>query len=591
MPKFSFQHWRNSFLGVSFRFTTLVVIIFVAVILALKLNYLPYAKESAKANLILLLFICNISFVLGLTIEIISEKKEWNSIYKWGARMIPFLFGAILYFCLNPFFYQTDLYRIALLVVGVHFLVSSLPFIQNASIELFWEYNKRLFLGMLQSLLFSLVLYLGLIATAQSLDLLFNIDINKKFYSNTAILIFIGFNSWMFLSTIPKFSELNEHTFLYPKGLKIFAGYILLPLIGVYTAILMMYEIRIISLGEFPRGYIAYMVLAFSICGLLSYLLLYPIRNTEKWIGKFYRIYFIVMIPILIMMWISVGLRIEQYGVSEMRYMLAAITVWLSGIAIYFTLKKMPNIKWIPLSLSIISIGISFGPLSASFISQKSQQRELKNILEADTIYKSNVVNKMYYLSNHYGVESLKDWVEVPDSIQEIHPFGYKREFEIRPYIISYLDQFANVEEGLYDEYDYAINEPYEQNLVVYANADNYSVKQVHGAKFMVRFTQTIQLEPIDGESLYCSVKPDGIILISYKNKEYKKDLSSWFNDKFEELKNENRYRDNYLSESKLTEWVVEDQFKICFQSFTISKDKTTGEIKVDYYEANLFVY
>lgn len=61
-----------------------------------------------------------------------------------------------------------------------------------------------------------------------------------------------------------------------------------------------------------------------------------------------------VILPLLLLMFFSIGIRIKAYGVTENRYYVIALSLWVFGVMIYFSLvKKFKNIL-LPVTLSII---------------------------------------------------------------------------------------------------------------------------------------------------------------------------------------------------------------------------------------------
>ena len=82
------------------------------------------------------------------------------------------------------------------------------------------------------------------------------------------------------------------------------------------------------------------------------------------------------------MMFVSMGIRINAYGITENRYFAFVVRIWVLGIMIYFSLKKRLTNIVIPISLSIVIFLSIFGPLSSFSVSKFSQNNRLKNILE-----------------------------------------------------------------------------------------------------------------------------------------------------------------------------------------------------------------
>src|SRR5690606_12424085 len=126
---------------------------------------------------------------------------------------------------------------------------------------------------------------------------------------------------------------------------------------------------------KLPEGMVSILILGYAVFGILSYLLTYPIRNQKgnEWLKVFSKLFFILMIPLLVLLFIAVWVRIADYAITEPRYFLILLSIWLSGITIYFLVKKSPTIQTVPISLCILALISTFGPQSASSIAKRSQ--------------------------------------------------------------------------------------------------------------------------------------------------------------------------------------------------------------------------
>ena len=108
-----------------------------------------------------------------------------------------------------------------------------------------------------------MVLYIGLSLALLAVDKLFNAHINGKVYLRLLIIIAGLFNTWFFLSGVPKnVSDISEKI-IYPKGLKVFTQFVLIPLISIYLVILYAYMFKIIFTWNIPKGWVSYLVLCF----------------------------------------------------------------------------------------------------------------------------------------------------------------------------------------------------------------------------------------------------------------------------------------------------------------------------------------
>src|SRR5690606_16090706 len=103
------------------------------------------------------------------------------------------------------------------------------------------------------------------------------------------------------------------------------------------------------------------------------------------WIKKFSRGYYYFLIPLVILLFIAIGMRIQEYGLTVNRYIIALMGVWLGFIAIYFSIGKK-KIKTIPISLALFMILSSFGSWGMFSLSERNQRNRLASILTENKI-------------------------------------------------------------------------------------------------------------------------------------------------------------------------------------------------------------
>lgn len=168
----------------------------------------------------------------------------------------------------------------------------------------------------------------------------------------------------------------------------------LLPLVTIYLAILYAYMFRIIIRASWPVGWVSYLVIDFSTAGILSLLLIYPVRNDtrNKWILVFSRFFYIALFPLIVLLFFAVKKRISDYGITEDRYFILTLAVWLLFIATYFLFPRSKNIKIIPISLSLLALIAAFGPWSAFSVSRRSQDSRLANLLNKNNLLKNGKI-------------------------------------------------------------------------------------------------------------------------------------------------------------------------------------------------------
>ncbi len=292
---------------------------------------------------------------------------------------------------------QTVPYRFVIWNIVFHLVAAFSAFSNYTEINGFWQWNKTLFLRFLLASLYSVVLYFGLAGAILAIDNLFSIDIIDKVYMRLWIVIALLFQPLLFLSGIPNPIQSLQNDDSYPKSLRIFTQYVLLSLVAVYMIILYAYIGKILIEWKIPNGWVCYLVIGFSIAGILALLLLYPLSEKEEyaWIKKVYKAYYILILPLVVLMTISINIRLQAYGITPNRYIMLTLAFWLAGIAIYFTFFKQKNITYIPMSLALLGFLSVIGPWSMFNVSLYSQYNRLIPVLKKNNMLVNGKLQKI----------------------------------------------------------------------------------------------------------------------------------------------------------------------------------------------------
>ena len=327
-----------------------------------------------------------LGMLLSLIVYIYTERTQSPALKKWFGILSILVLVVIFYFSLPDHFSEARLIQFILFMAGLHLMVAFIPFTGKNEVNGFWQYNKSLFLRVLAAGLYSIVLYAGLALAILAVENLFSVKVNYRWYADLWLCIFELFSSLFFLAGFPAAFENLESNQDYPKGLKIFTQYVLLPIITVYLVILYAYMFKIIATQNWPFGWVSYLVLAFSVAGILSLLLIYPVRMeaNNKWILTFSRFFYFAICPLIVLLFLAIERRISDYGVTEERYIVFGLSCWLGFISLYFIFSKINNIKAIPVSLCILALGISFGPWGIFSVSLRSQKNRLTGYLKSN---------------------------------------------------------------------------------------------------------------------------------------------------------------------------------------------------------------
>ena len=275
--------------------------------------------------------------------------------------------------------------RYAVLSVAFHLLVAFLPFVRRDRPNAFWQYNRILLLRFIAAAITSATLFLGLALALAALDKLFGVDLPRSAYLRMWVLCAFVVNTWFFLGGVPTDLDALEESRDYPPMLRAFARYTLAPLVAVYLLILTIYFVKVVVSWDWPSGWIGYLVSGVSGAGIFVLLLVHPLgeREDQRWIATFARGFWLGLLPAIAMLWLAVYQRIHQYGFTEARYFLLALSLWLAAVTVYYVATRSRRIRLIPASLCALALVTFAGPWGAFSVSRRSQVARVRDVLAA----------------------------------------------------------------------------------------------------------------------------------------------------------------------------------------------------------------
>jgi hypothetical protein len=372
---------------------------------------------------------------LLLAFALVAEKRRLHAGPSFALQFLGFLL-LVGYGCTVPLDLShaphVTLFRFGLLVPALLLLVAVAPFAGKGEVNGFWQYSKALSVRVFTSAVYSMVLYVGVAIALAALENLFNVHVPEKRYFELFIFLAGVFTTWFFLAGIPADLSQLETLTAYPKSLKVFGQYILLPVVLLYLVILYAYLVKIIIAWDWPQGWVSKLILGFSGTGLLLLLLLHPLAQKPEhgWITKTRWWFFAVLAPTVVMLFLAVWRRVSEYGVTEGRYLAVALGVWLVFLIVYFMVKTARNMKVIPASLCVLVFIVSFGPWGAFVVSRQSQIARLEScamragILEGGKIRATHgavsgedarqISSVLSYLQENHGFAEIQKWFAEP---------------------------------------------------------------------------------------------------------------------------------------------------------------------------------
>ncbi|MFN8672778.1 MAG: DUF4153 domain-containing protein [Candidatus Sericytochromatia bacterium] len=479
----SVSYLRERTLDTFNRFPTVVTI---AVIGTLTSIFLVHNEKYDFIYLYRLInfVLCLIMAVFStLSLFIFSERNNLSKKSKYLLHIPVFILLTMYYFTLPTTkeeysYFIAEFMNYAQYNVSLVMIVTFIAFVNRKKSLGIWNFNFKLLERLAFTWVYSVTLFAGLSTSFFAIDKLLEIKVPNEIYPDLWILVVGMFSSTFFLAGIPKdYDKLEEENFstIY---LKFFSQFILLPISLIYMAILYMYALKIILAWDLPNGGVSALILGCAGSGIISFLALYPLqeKSENEWIKIFSKYFYILFLPLIGMLFIAVNRRVSEYGITEPRYFLSLIAFWLLGISLYFIFSKIKDIKYIPISIALLSFLTSFGPWSAYNVSLNSQLSRLEKLLvKNNVLFEGKVKNKD---KKEVGQEELNDISS----------------------IIHYLNDYGKIK-----ELDRYFNDPVKADAYKYNNPQKYM--EAMGIKYIYpqRFYSAAQ--NAKSQYLYYSIK------------------------------------------------------------------------------------
>jgi hypothetical protein len=388
------------------RYPMILVMSFIATLCAITLvETTQHNVENSPLIKLLTLSLLGISLFFAL--KMASQRfGKW-----WLFEIFGVIILVILYFILPKTSKDyTEVYTILLSVVFLlsHLLVSFSAFLKQNHEKKFWNFNQSLFINIFQTVVFTAVLVGGIELAILAVANLFDFKIDYKNYYDVFFIFGIFGSTFIFLLFNKRGLQDLEKEEDFPVILKFFTQFILIPLLIIYVVILYFYSIKILINWELPRGWVSYLILAYSIVGIFALLLVHPLKEqtAKSWVKLFSKIFYITLVPLLVLLFTAIFTRILAYGYTELRYIVLLLALWLSSVVFYFIFFKKSTIKFIPVSLFYFGLfAILFPYLNVFSVAKRSQKNQLIEILNKNKLLKNGKINFKQKISHENANE------------------------------------------------------------------------------------------------------------------------------------------------------------------------------------------
>ncbi|WP_413299552.1 DUF4153 domain-containing protein [Bacillus sp. 1P10SD] len=393
------------------------------------------------------------------------------------------------------------LFALLIAFIWVPIIKSSISF--NASFMIAF---KSFFI----SLFFSGIIMAGVSIILGATDLLI-FSINYKVYSYAATIIFTLFAPMYFLSLIPVYpgaedknrsqDEIKQKTEFIniaaycPKFLQILISYIVIPLIAVFTLILVIYIIKNIGGDFWTDNLLEPMLVSYAITVILVYILASEIEN--KFTVFFRKVFPKVLVPIVLFQIASSILSLTDTGVTHTRYYVILFGIYAAAAGILFSIMPVRK-NGIVAAMVIVFAAVSIiPPVDAFTISRTSQIHTLESVLEKNNMLKNNKIKPKESIP-------VKDKKTITNSIYYLDNMGYTKEIAWLPKDFKVYEDFT--ETFGFKEYQDPVDTDF--NQPVYVNLDSSAPIPITGYD---TFIQTdINIYDKQQNQKICVIKKDG---------------------------------------------------------------------------------
>jgi len=369
-------------------------------------------------------------FMWFVIARLIATGQGWNRAKEYTLGFSVFAVLAVLVFTRSG---DELIWLLVPMFIGLLLSVSSAPYLMLRNDGALWGYSLQVYQGVIFALLAATIWGGGISVSIRTIEYLFEIDIPSEIYGDIwsfCLLVLAPLYALGYLSGSGSFADTDydiapHHNFIVQR--------VLIPLVFIYVTILYAYFIKIALVQALPRGQLSYLVTGFGCVGVLTYFLGWPLRQQGGLFVRLFQRYFFpaLIIPVAVQA-LALYQRVDQYGVTESRYFVAVSVIWLGGLAVAYTLFK-PALKNLFLSLALLLIVASVGPLSATNLSVYSQITRLEVLLQQygmledgqlvqarDTLrfeHQKSISSILRYLRKRGRLDEINTWL--PESERE----------------------------------------------------------------------------------------------------------------------------------------------------------------------------
>ncbi|GAA3014342.1 DUF4153 domain-containing protein [Tetragenococcus solitarius] len=484
----------------------------IAFILATISEMIAIATYNSWEKLILTL---GIAGTLGIAVQLVNERFfENRRNFQIGLYVVSLLFviGYYIYLQYNDFFQYSVMVRSWVLFFTIFIGSCWVPSIKSnefAFSKSFIVFIKSLF----TSLFLAAVLMIGLLIIIQAINFLI-MPVDTQIYGYLTALVWLGFFPIYFLSLLPHFpgkradeNEDYKRAVTVPKFLAVLLSYILVPLLGIYTLILLVYIFRNITGDFWNDNLLEPLLVSYVVTG---WFVLFLIDSLANKIVTMFKKYFPSLLFIVTGLQGAASLvKVARLGMTDVRYFILLFVVFslISSIIYLFFHQKVAFIPGLLVGLSVISI-LPF--IDAVSIGTRSQVKQMENVLQQNDMVQDHQIQP-------------NDSIPTDQKRKLAHSYQYLSK-------VDQLQQVSNLSEQKVRESDFTEIFGFEINSLENSGDTINGNNQAESFSIDVREDDPIQIEVDDGGLVlplhvtageFIQNEAKNRMTVSYRNKQY----------------------------------------------------------------------
>jgi hypothetical protein len=304
-------------------------------------------------------------------------------------------------------------FRFWMLLLMAIALTSVTPGLAGEGSHNWWRVNIGWLNAFVLSFIMAVIVQMGLQLALLSVEKLFGLETRYGTLMGRlhGDLFAIGCLLIAPVTALSLFPSANEELNADQPGFKIWGNlgkWGLIPIGFLFMGILAAYAVKIVIQWKLPNGMVATPVLSLGGYGTLAMLLIRPWREKESWARWFSNIYPVAFLLSSIMLFVSVAVRIDEYGLTFARYSALVAGIWIAVSALILLTRRNQAPILITSLLALMTFLAALGPSSAGNLSFMSQSERLKHLLRAANHQNQQIASVVRMIVEDFGLADLE---------------------------------------------------------------------------------------------------------------------------------------------------------------------------------------